>query len=114
VLWAASYLQAQLEFLREGDFSMRRGIICFFTTFSAPCRRQLRGKLFSFTAVHEAGLQGIYLGSLTESFLVLLSEPVATSLCWKGDEMRREHCKPHLLGWTCSDNLFTVAVFVLQ
>ncbi|XP_035183150.1 EF-hand calcium-binding domain-containing protein 4A isoform X2 [Oxyura jamaicensis] len=47
-------------------------------------------------------------------FLVLLSEPTAASLCWKGDEMRGERCKPHLLAWTCSDSLFTVAVSFLR
>lgn len=47
-------------------------------------------------------------------FLVLLSEPMASSLCWKGDEMRREHCKPHLLAWICSDTVFTLAAFLLR
>nr|XP_047914771.1 EF-hand calcium-binding domain-containing protein 4A isoform X5 [Anser cygnoides] len=46
-------------------------------------------------------------------FLVLLSEATAASLCWKGDAMRGERCKPHLLAWTCSDSLFTVAVSFL-
>lgn len=82
--------------------------------FFPSCLRQLRNKPFSFIAVHEAGLQGIYLGSLMAGFIVLLSEPMATSLCWKGDEMCREHCKPHLLAWSCSDTLFTVVVFVLR
>lgn len=82
--------------------------------FFLTCLRQLRNLPFSFTAACKAGLQGIYLGSLVAGFLVLLSEPMAASLHWKGDEMRREHCKPHLLAWTCSDTLFTVAVFVLH
>lgn len=47
-------------------------------------------------------------------FLVLLSQATAASLCWKGDETRGEHCKPHLLAWTCSDPLFTVAVSFLR
>ncbi|XP_040416323.1 EF-hand calcium-binding domain-containing protein 4A isoform X6 [Cygnus olor] len=47
-------------------------------------------------------------------FLVLLSEATAASLCWKGDAMRGERCKPHLLAWTCSDSLFTVAVSFLR
>uniref|UniRef100_A0A8C3BKJ6 EF-hand domain-containing protein n=1 Tax=Cairina moschata TaxID=8855 RepID=A0A8C3BKJ6_CAIMO len=46
-------------------------------------------------------------------FLVLLSQATAASLCWKGDETHGERCRPHLLAWTCSDPLFTVAVSFL-
>lgn len=82
--------------------------------FFPSCLRQLRNQPFSFTAAFKAGLQGLYLESLVASFLALLSEAMAASLHWKRDEMGREHCKPHLLAWTCSDTLFTVAVFVLH
>lgn len=80
--------------------------------FFPSCLRQLRNQPFSFAAVCKAGLQGIYLGSSRAGFLVLLSELRATRLCWKGAEMRREQCKPHLLAWTGSDSLFAVAVFL--